>query len=77
MRSTLVLDEVARRESIEATDEDLEQPRSAASPSARDERRPRCARGSKRKARSIGSASGVRREKTMAWLLERANVVTG
>ena len=76
VRSTLVLDEIARRESITVTDDDLAQEidrfaeragRTAAAVRARLEKEDALER----------IRLGIRREKTMTWLLEQANVVTG
>ena len=76
VRSTLVLDEIARRESITVTDDDLAQEidrfaeragRTAASVRARLEKEDALDR----------IRLGIRREKTMTWLLEQANIVTG
>ena len=74
VKSTLVLDEIARRESIDVTEEDLAKEidqfaersgRTAAAVRARLEKEDGLAR----------VASGVRREKTMAWILEKVNVI--
>lgn len=76
VRSTLVLDEIARREAIAVTEEDLTQEierfgersgRTAAAVRARLE-----------KEGALGRIrAGIRREKTLAWLIEKANVVNG
>ena len=76
MRSTLVLDEVSRRESIEATTRTMadEIGRFA----ERAGRTPAAVRARLEKDGALDRIrAGVRREKTMAWLIERANVVTG
>jgi trigger factor len=76
VRGTLVLDEIARRESITATDEDL-----AAEIERFAERAGRTAaavRARLEKEHALDRIRlGIRREKTMSWLLERANIVTG
>lgn len=76
VRSTLVLDEIARHEGIEATDEDV-----AAEIDKYAERSGRTAlavRAGLEKEDGLARVrTGVRREKTVAWLLERANVVNG
>jgi trigger factor len=75
VRGALVLDEIARREGIEAGDEDLAQEierfgersgRTAAAVRARLEKEEALDR----------IRAGIRREKTMAWLIERAVVTT-
>jgi trigger factor len=76
VRSTLVLDEIARRESIEATDEDLT--REIERFAERAGRTAAAVRARLEKEDAIGRIRmGIRREKTVAWLLERASVVTG
>jgi trigger factor len=76
VRGTLVLDEIARREQIEATDEDV-----AAEIDRFAERSGRTATAVRARLEKDGALdrirSGVRREKTMAWLLERAAVTHG
>jgi trigger factor len=76
VRSTLVLDEIARREAIEATDEDVE-----AEIERFAERAGRTAAAVRARLDAEGALdrirAGIRREKTVAWLLERANIVTG
>jgi trigger factor len=76
VKSTLVLDEIARREHIETTDDDIAKEidrfaersgRTSAAIRARLEKEGGLER--------IGS--GVRREKTMSWLLEKANIGNG
>jgi trigger factor len=76
VKSTLVLDEIGRRENIEATDEDLtkEIERFA----ERSGRTPTAVRATLDKEGGLDRIrAGIRREKTMSWLLERANIVTG
>jgi len=73
VRSTLVLDEIARREQIAATDDDV-----AAEVNTfaeRTGRTPAAVRARLEKEGGVGRiASGIRREKTVAWLLEKAQV---
>ncbi|HVT47056.1 MAG TPA: trigger factor [Vicinamibacterales bacterium] len=74
VRSTLVVDDVARRESIEATDEDVaaEIDRFA----ERAGRTPAAVRAQLEKDGALDRIrAGIRREKTMAWLIERAHIV--
>jgi trigger factor len=76
VRSTLVLDEISRREGIDATDDDVaaEIGRFA----ERSGRTPAAVRARLEKDGALDRVrAGVRREKTVAWLLEKANVVTG
>ena len=76
VRSTLVLDEIARRESIEATDEDVT--REIERFAERAGRTPAAVRARLEKEQALDRIRlGIRREKTMSWLLERANIVTG
>jgi len=76
VRSTLAIDEVARRESIEATDEDV-----ASEIEKFAERAGRTAQAVRARLEKEGALdrirAGVRREKTVAWLVEHANVVNG
>jgi trigger factor len=76
VRSTLAIDEVARRESIEATDEDV-----ATEIERFAERAGRTAQAVRARLEKEGALdrirAGVRREKTVSWLVEHANVVTG
>jgi trigger factor len=76
VRSTLAIDEVARRESIEATDEDV-----ATEIERFAERAGRPAQAVRARLEKEGGLdrirAGVRREKTVSWLVEHANVVTG
>jgi len=75
VRSTLLIDEIARRESIDATDDDVAKEiekfaersgRTATAVRARLEKEDGLER----------IRAGVRREKTMAWLVEKANVTS-
>ena len=76
VKSTIVVDEVARRESIEATDEDVEQ--EIAKFAERAGRTPAAVRARLEKDGAMDRIrAGVRREKTMAWLIEKANVTHG
>ena len=76
VRSTLVLDEISRREGLEATDEDVAA--EIARFAERSGRTPAAVRARLEKDGALDRVrSGVRREKTVAWLLEKANVVTG
>jgi trigger factor len=73
VRSTLVLDEIARREGIDATDEDLDQ--EIARFAERAGRTPPAVRARLEKEGGLDRVrSGIRREKTMNWLIERAVV---
>jgi trigger factor len=74
VRSTLVLDEIARREAIEVTDEDVagEIGRFA----ERSGRTPTAVRATLEKEGALDRIrAGIRREKTMSWLVEKANIV--
>jgi trigger factor len=76
VKSTLAVDEVARREAIEATDDDVEQ--EIARYAARAGRTPAAVRARLEKEGAMDRIrAGVRREKTMAWLIEKANVTHG
>jgi trigger factor len=76
VRGTLVLDEVARRESIEASDDDLEQ--EIARFAERAGRTPAAVRARLEKEDALDRIrAGIRREKTVAWLLEQATIVQG
>jgi trigger factor len=76
VRSTLVLDEIARREGIEATEEDV-----SAEIERFAERAGRTSAAVRARLEKEGAldriAAGIRREKTVARLLDTANVVTG
>lgn len=74
VRSTLVVDEIARREQIEATDEDLDQ--EIARFAERSGRTPTAVRARLEKEDALDRIrSGIKREKTMTWLVEKANVI--
>ena len=76
VKSTLVLDEIARREQIEATDEDLakEIDRFA----ERSGRTATAVRATLEKENGLDRIrAGIRREKTMNWLMEKAHIVAG
>lgn len=76
VRSTLVLDEISRREGVEATDEDVAA--EIARFAERSGRTPAAVRARLEKDGALDRIrAGVRREKTVTWLLEKANVVTG
>ena len=73
VRSTLVVDEIARRESIETTDDDLAS--EIAKFAERSGRTPTAVRARLEKEHALDRIrSGIRREKTMNWLVEQANV---
>ena len=73
VKSTLVIDEIARREGIAATDDDL-----AAEIEKFAERGGRTSAAVRARLEKEGALdrlrAGIRREKTMTWLLEKANV---
>ena len=74
VRSTLVVDDIARREHIEATDEDLAA--EIARFAERSGRTPTAVRARLEKEQALDRIrSGIRREKTMSWLVEKANVI--
>ena len=76
VRSTLALDEIGRREAIDVTDEDVAKEIERCA--ARSGRTPAAVRATLEKQDGLDRIrSGIRREKTMAWLMERATVVTG
>ena len=76
VRSTLVIDEIARRESIEATEDDVNA--EIARFSERAGRTPAAVRGRLEKEGALDRIeAGIRREKTVAWLIEKANIVNG
>jgi trigger factor len=76
VKSTLVVDEIAKREGIEATEEDLEA--EIARFAERAGRTPAAVRARLEKEQAFDRIrAGIRREKAMAWLVEKANVVTG
>ena len=75
VKSTLVLDEIAGREQIEANDEDVakEIERFA----ERSGRTPAAVRATLEKEGGLDRIrAGIRREKTMAWLIEKANIIS-
>lgn len=75
VKSTLVIDEIARRESIDTTDADLD-----AEIAKFAERAGRTTEAVRARLEKEGALprllAGVRREKTMAWLIERAQITT-
>jgi trigger factor len=74
VRSTLAVDEIARRENIEATDEDLE--KEIARFAERSGRTPTAVRARLEKEHALDRIrAGIQREKAMAWLVEKANVI--
>lgn len=74
VKSTLVIDEIARREQIDATDEDVEN--EIAKFAERAGRTPAAVRARLEKDGALERIrAGVRREKTMAFLIDKANVV--
>jgi trigger factor len=75
VRSTLVLDEIAKRESIEATEADLEA--EIAKFAERAGRTPAAVRARLEKEGALPRLlAGIQREKTMSWLLEKAQITT-
>lgn len=76
VRAALLLDEIARRESIGVTDEDVQQ--EIAAYAAQSGREPAAVRAALEKEGGLGRIyAGLRRERTVKWLLERANVTNG
>ena len=76
VKSTLAVDEVARRESFEATDEDVE--REVAKFAERAGLTPAAVRARLERDQALDRIrAGVRREKAMAWLIEHANITHG
>ena len=76
VRSTLVIDEVARRESVAATEADVDA--EIARFAERAGVTPAAIRGRLEKEGALGRIeAGIRREKTVAWLIEKANIVNG
>lgn len=76
VRSTLVLDEIARRETIEATEEDVDQ--EIARFAERSGRAPAAVRARLEKEEGLDRIrAGIQREKTMTWLLDKAAIVQG
>jgi trigger factor len=75
VRSTLVLDEIAKRESIEATESDLDA--EIAKFAERAGRTPAAVRARLEKEGALPRLlAGIQREKTMTWLLEKAQIST-
>ena len=75
VRSTLVLDEIARREQIDADEEDVE--KEIGRFAERSGRTPLAVRAALEKEGGLERIrSGIRREKTMSWLMEKANVIS-
>jgi trigger factor len=76
VKSTLVLDEIAKREQLDATDEDV-----AKEIDQFAERSGRTSAAVRAKLEKEGGVSrirsGIRREKTVTWLLEKANISNG
>ena len=70
----LVLDEVARREQLDVSDAESRTRRSAATPSGPGGRPPPCGRRSKKKADCRASLPGLRREKSIDFLMARATI---
>ena len=76
VKSTLVLDEIGRREQIEPTDEDVAQEIDKFA--QRSGRTPIAVRATLEKEDGLDRIrAGIRREKTMTWLLDKANVING
>jgi trigger factor len=76
VRATLVLDEIARREALEASDDDLT--REIERFAERAGRTPAAVRARLEKEQALDRIRlGLRREKAMSWLLENASIVTG
>jgi trigger factor len=76
VKSTLVIDEISRRESIGATEDDVNA--EIARFAERAGRTPAAIRGRLEQEGSVDRIrAGIRREKTVAWLLEKANIVNG
>ena len=76
VKSTVAVDEVARRESIEASDEDVD--KEIEKFAGRAGRTPAAVRARLEKDGAMDRIrAGVRREKTMAWLIEKASVTHG
>ncbi len=73
VKSTLVLDEIARREQLDADDDDVE--REITQFAERSGRTPAAVRARLDKEGGLSRIKqGIRREKTMAWLLEKAQI---
>ena len=75
VRSALVLDEISRREHVTVSDEDVE--KDVAQYAERSGRTPAAVRARLEKEGALSRlAEGLRREKTIDWVLSRANVST-
>ena len=75
VKSTLVLDEIARREHVEPTDGDVDQ--EIEKFAERSGRTPAAVRAALEKENGLDRIrAGIRREKTMGWLIEKANVTS-
>lgn len=76
VRAALLLDEIARRESIAVGDEDVRQ--EIADYAAQSGREPAAVRAALEKEGGLGRIySGLRRERTVKWLIEKATVTNG
>jgi len=76
VRSTLVLDEISKRESITAADDDVEA--EIARYAERSGHTPAAVRARLEKEGALSRIrAGIRREKTMTWLLDKANISNG
>jgi trigger factor len=74
VKSTIIVDEIARREKIEATDEDVEA--EIGRFAERAGRTPAAVRARLEQDHALDRIrAGVRREKAMSWLVEHANVI--
>ena len=74
MKSALVLDEIARRENITVTDEDID--KDVAQFAERNGRTPASVRARLEKEGAMaGLAAGLRRERTMDYVLSKAQVI--
>jgi trigger factor len=75
VKSTLVIDEIAKREQIDATEEDLEA--EIGRYAERAGRTPAAVRARLEHDHALDRIrAGIRREKAMTWLIEKANVVS-
>ena len=75
VKSTLVLDEIGRREQIQATDEDVAQ--EVERFAERSGRTAAAVRATLEKEEALDRIrAGIVREKTLTWLIEKANIVT-
>lgn len=76
VRSTLVLDDISRRENIEASEEDVEA--EIAKFAERAGRAPAAVRARLEKEDGLDRIrAGIQREKTMTWLMDKASIVNG